>query len=276
MLFSYSTVLAVSLLLLNSPVLSKKAKKNKPSKAFCTAGEELLPNLACNGAFDLTFYTSSGQAGRLRFATLSDNTPPTSAPITPVLGPLEIFGGTDSGDIVNNTQKVYQRVYYCNSDGTGTELLDDSSSKRFVGYYTYHSTHGHVHFDDYATYVATEQCDGAEEKGQKVSFCLLDTDKIDGSLPGAPKRSHYNQCSSTTQGISVGWGDKYSAGLDDQWVDLGNEYVGVASCWELCIDVNFKQEMKETDYSDNECCIYVSISAAGNAQKVDSCDCTPD
>jgi hypothetical protein len=34
MLFSYSTVLAASLLLLNSPVLSKKAKKNKPSKAF--------------------------------------------------------------------------------------------------------------------------------------------------------------------------------------------------------------------------------------------------
>jgi hypothetical protein len=48
----------------------------------------------------------------------------------------------------------------------------------------------------------------------------MDTDRVDGDLPGSPLTPVYNTCGRTVQGMSIGWGDSYGYYLPDQWVVL--------------------------------------------------------
>ena len=62
----------------------------------------------------------------------------------------------------------------------------------------------------------------------KVGFCFFDTNLIDGAPPALaePPGLHANRCaarrrrSSTRNGISVGWGDKYPWNFAYQWIDI--------------------------------------------------------
>ena len=212
-------------------------------------------------------------------------------------GPLELedAGGGD----------VNQNIYSCNSAGTG---LTGPTRSENVGTFTFHPSHDHIHYDDYGgelhimpfdigmllsivavltaiavylslsqiDYIATKQCGSGDRKGEKVSFCIWDTTRVDDNvLPWAPDRPDYDSCGSK-QGMSVGWGDLYGKDLPDQWVDLGDEVVdGPSSCWKLCIVINPERNVEETSYDDNECCIFIEFSGGGSRsfQEVDTCSC---
>jgi hypothetical protein len=126
-------------------------------------------------------------------------------------GAMELRGGAILPD---ESQEVFQRIF--NSDGSHTD--------RLAGLFEYHSTHGHIHFEDFATYnlraiTAGNGVGDIVASGGKTSFCLLDSLAYNANLPGAPRNAVYNSCDQV-QGISVGWADVYDYSLPDQWIDV--------------------------------------------------------
>jgi hypothetical protein len=135
-------------------------------------------------------------------------------------GPLEIIANSTGGTTQRN---VSQRIY--DDAGGSTDFPS--------GYIYYHDTHSHWHFDNFATYRLFQVVNGAleeltEKRGQKSSFCIIDTTRVSTKLPGAPKSAVYRLCSGFTQpqGLSVGWGDTFTASLPDQWIVLGDSFLG--------------------------------------------------
>lgn len=141
-----------------------------------------------------------------RHIRLSTGTPNQGA------GKLYVYGGADLG---NGKQQVIQRIYRTN--GTFWE--------RNAGQFVYHPTHNHIHVEAWCQYFIREVLPGdgvgaVLAQGEKTSFCILDLAVFDSSLPGFPPGGQFNSCSSTTQGLSVGWMDIYSKELDGQWIDI--------------------------------------------------------
>ncbi len=164
-------------------------------------------------------------------------------------GPLEIRGGAA---LPNGNQEVFQRIY--NDDGTFEDVL--------AGEFTYHPTHGHIHFDGYAIYnLRSRLPDGTAgdvvSTGGKVSFCLIDITP----LPGTTNSSSYGSCGSTRQGISAGWSDVYSSGLSDQWVNIATipdgDYI-------LEVTVDPDNQLVESNELNNTTMIDVTIDRGGN------------
>lgn len=128
-------------------------------------------------------------------------------------GALHLYGVTPGND--DGTQDVRQRVY----------REDDSFFERVAGSFVYHPEHNHIHFEEWAQYRlrSVVGIDGVGEvvaSGSKTSFCILDLGVYDRSLPNYRPGGFYRSCSSTTQGLSVGWIDVYSKSLPGQNIDI--------------------------------------------------------
>jgi hypothetical protein len=205
------------------------------------SANQLLPNLVALPASELQITVADG-VRELRFSTTSANLGE---------GPFEIIGGATSG----GSQQIDQRIY--NSDGTWTD--------QNAGFSAYHPQHGHIHVDDYANYVLElESAPGHSVRtGTKQTFCVLDTDRINHKLPGAPKRAAYTTCGSEVQGMSVGWGDTYRAHLFGQSIDITGLEDGV---YLLIIQIDPKDHFEELDESDNQSVITIQIT--GNSVTV--------
>ncbi|MDX6532465.1 MAG: hypothetical protein QOF68_209 [Gaiellales bacterium] len=134
-------------------------------------------------------------------------------------GPLEL-----SANPVDATSAIaYQRLL----DARGR-----LAARRVVGRFVFHPSHNHFHLENFARYelwtragydawVASGRTTGAPFRtSKKVSFCLLDTFHISTGR-GPPGRVYANCTQSGLSGISVGWGDWYSARLPGQFIDLG-------------------------------------------------------
>ncbi|TWU59011.1 Calx-beta domain protein [Rubripirellula tenax] len=153
-------------------------------------------------------------------------------------GPLEIWGGSTSG----NSQQVFQRIYQ--ADGGYRDQL--------AGEFVYHPSHGHIHFEGFATYdlVLTDASGNIVASGGKTSFCLIN---IRQPLPtvtadaGLVHGRGGNSCGNV-QGISTGYSDVYSASLDDQWIDVTN--VANGQYW-LQITTDPENNIQETDETNN-------------------------
>ena len=121
-------------------------------------------------------------------------------------GPLEL---RSTGANSNVNQRIYR------SDGTFYD--------RLAGQFTYHPSHGHLHFDDFMQFrlrrvTAGQGVGDIVVAGEKMSFAIEDLEPYDLNLPGVPREGFYY--SDLTQGISVGWADFYSFHLPDQWIDI--------------------------------------------------------
>lgn len=155
---------------------------------------------------------------------------------------------SDSTFICPNTQQtakqlIMQRVYHKNGNTM-------TFTERFAGTMTYHPSHGHNHVDDWATFTLRSQTSDPNPLnwpiigvGAKVGFCLMDyysctnssasghcrtSQEYNGGSPlnttgQFPNYGHgggtYN-CSTISQGISVGYTDVYSESLDGMWVNI--------------------------------------------------------
>src|SRR6185436_19947847 len=104
-----------------------------------------------------------------------------------------------AGETGSAGQNVYQRIYL--SDGGHYDTL--------AGTFVWHPAHNHFHFNDYAVYTLQpyNAPGGSARTAVKTTFCVLDSTKINGSLPGAPANAFFTTCGATVQGMSVGWGD---------------------------------------------------------------------
>jgi hypothetical protein len=208
----------------------------------------LPPNLKPLPASNFSLITEATGDSTLRFSTTSWNNG---------TGPLQLEAG--SVDTGSGKQQVNQRIF--NNDG--------SSSLFFSGWFEWHPTHNHFHFDDYAIYELqpVNAPGGSARTGQKTTFCVMDTTKIDGSLPGAPSSAVYSTCGNRIQGMSVGWGDTYGASLPGQEIDFTDNPDGT---YQLKIGVDPNKNIIESNESDNESCVLLSISKPSSVRVLDS------
>src|SRR5688500_7897110 len=141
---------------------------------------QLLPNLTPLQASDFRNETIDGRT-YVRFTTTSWNNGAGALELRP--GPVDTGAGK---------QKVVQRIYHRGSGSTDVEIN---------AWFDYHPAHNHIHFNDYAEYRLTSVDGNASDRiGSKVTFCIIDTTRINTRLPGAPKRATYTTCSATRQG----------------------------------------------------------------------------
>ncbi len=199
---------------------------------------ELKPNLSPLPAFDIHLVPKNGGQTKLVFSTTSWNSG---------VAPLELIAGDI--DFRGRKQKVYQRVY----------LNDGGYYDRLAGFVEWHRKHSHFHFNDYALYTLrpVDAPGGSQRTGSKTTFCIIDTDPIDTTLPGAPNQPVYSSCGMDKQGMSVGWGDTYGYWLSGQEVDFAGNPDGL---YQLSIEVDPKNLLLETDENDNVSCVLLEIS----------------
>ena len=198
-----------------------------------SAQQPLLPNMTPWPAFDILVQLNSEGEPELRFAFLSWNNG---------AGPLELI----AGEVAQGQQNVYQRIY--NDDGSYADTL--------AGNFEWHQGHDHFHFEDYALYVLPAVTGNSQRTSTKTSFCLMDSNRVDDSLPGAPTEAGYASCGNFFQGISIGWGDKYSWRLIGQEISLTNLQDGD---YRLITTVDPENRLQETNENDNESCVLLNI-----------------
>lgn len=193
-----------------------------------------------------TINSLGGSNREIRFTTAMAN------------GGVGAFETRGTSTIVTNpdgtqSQLVNQRIY--NTDGTFTD--------QFAGYFTYHPSHGHIHMDDMAWANLRIRGPGNTigdivATGPKTSFCLIDINHYAPGLPNSPPSSVYNTCNPVFQGISVGWNDIYSSGLDGQSINISG--IPNGDYWlEVVADPN--NTIQETDDSNNATRIPITLSS---------------
>jgi hypothetical protein len=188
--------------------------KTEPSKATSSLYPDLRTLPARNVRFDIE--TIDGTTHHvLRFTTIIWNAGQ---------GPLELRGDNSTGRTL-----VYQRIY--DDGGRFAEAL--------VGEFTYHETHNHWHFENFARYELWTRTEfdewqasgrqagwprwlGSKTTGHGESFCIRDSRRV-VPLNGSPESRGYRDCGQDLQGVSVGWADSYPYYLPEQWIDLGQE-----------------------------------------------------
>ncbi len=208
----------------------------------------LTPNLKPLPASNFSLITDVIGDATLRFSTTSWNKG---------TGPLQLeAGAVDTG---SGKQRVDQRIF--NNDGT--------SSLFFAGWFQWHQGHNHFHFDDYAIYELqpVDAPGGSARTGQKTTFCVMDTTKVDGSLPGAPSSAAYSTCGNRIQGMSVGWGDTYGASLSGQEIDFTDNPDGI---YQLRIIIDPNKNIVESNDNDNESCVLLDIKRPSTVRVLDS------
>ena len=219
------------------------------TSASAQTAVDLPPNLKPLPASNATLVTDFFSGGlTLRFSTTSWNNG---------TGPLELVAGeVDTG---SGKQKVYQRVY----------LSDGTSFLHYAGSFEFHPEHDHFHFEDYALYTLqpVNAPGGSLRTGSKTTFCVMDTTKINGQLPGAPPQAVYSTCGRFVQGMSVGWGDTYGSQLAGQEIDFTDNADGI---YQLKIEVDPKKLLLESNENDNVSCVLLSIKSPATVKVLDS------
>ena len=154
-------------------------------------------------------------------------------------GPLEIFpeegpvAECNPGGLPEEGRFADQRVFFdnpdANSDGYFEREDDSESVTARVGCMRFHPDHNHWHLDDFARYKLRSEAKGRlVGASTKVGFCVWDGRQPEGlaGLPGHPRYGYYptdpgnpgaQGCTSTsTNGLSIGFADKYTAGTQGQ------------------------------------------------------------
>jgi hypothetical protein len=210
------------------------------------AQTDLLPDIIVREA-DLYDHVVNDLPGGQREIRLSNGTPNVGA------GKLYLRGILPANP--DGTQDVMQRIY--RTDGTYWE--------RLAGHFTYHSGHNHIHFDDWAQYRIRELLAGGGvgpvlAEGAKTSFCILDLQVYDSTLPGFPPGGQFLGCSGQVQGLSVGWMDIYSKSLAGQSIDITGLPDG--QYW-LESEVDPLSNVLESKDNNNATRIIVTIGSGG-------------
>lgn len=161
---------------------------------------------------------------------------------------LEVFGQVNP---LTRAIEVRQRLLISGETG-----LD-----RPIGRFVWHPSHGHWHIQEFALYELWSltphgELDDRLSTSEKLSYCLIDTDTIDGQIAGFVPGRTYRGCGRMRQGLSVGWGDEYASYLDGQAVDTTDLPDGV---YALVSTANPSRVLLESTYTNNTAVLYLAI-----------------
>lgn len=204
-----------------------------------TSARLYLPDLRTQPMFDLHIRVLPGGRRTLRLANTIWNSGQ---------GPLELTGELDPA---TNRTRVLQHI----------DTADGDPRKYLVGDFVWHPTHDHWHFDEFTLYQlwtlkADHSLDKVVASSDKLSYCVIDSDVVDGEHPGFSLRRSYANCGQRQQGLSVGWGDTYKSFLDGQSLDLTGLPDGF---YALTSSVNPNGVIIEEDYTNNSAQLYLAI-----------------
>lgn len=127
-------------------------------------------------------------------------------------------------DTATATMTVRQRVWQV--EGTSRYVDVPNAYGFYAG-----DGHNHWHLNNLQEFtIRAYNSDGTTSptisgKGAKTGFCFFDNTKVNLTLRGAPASPYYTNCGvssslSVKEGLSVGWGDKYSATTTYQWIKI--------------------------------------------------------
>lgn len=203
-LLSIATLLAAILVW---PLLSSAAEPAPAAQATTGAARsgDVLPDLRVEVPDVVEIERDEGRR-LLRFSSEVANVGRGRLEITPRAEDCDRDG--DRG----NDRTAYQRV-----DTTrGADRLVPS------GCMTFHPDHGHWHFEGFAGYALVRaSTDRVVARSDKVSFCMIDVARSDRIADDVAAGQRFHSCGADdAQGISVGWADRYGAGLPGQELDV--------------------------------------------------------
>ena len=188
-------------------------------------GADLSPDLITKEPERFSLVTVSGEL-RLRFDNEVGNAHN---------GPLEIVSeNIDSdcdgnGTIALGERIADQRIYAdSNANGFFERGVDSGFTDVRAGCVAYHDSHGHIHYQDFASFALLDSDGQVVSSNPKVTFCIADVSRFRPSLLGSPSARFYTNCLGATQGLSVGWSDEYPYSVSGQHVVLNPNgvYVG--------------------------------------------------
>jgi hypothetical protein len=119
--------------------------------------------------------------------------------------------------------------------------------------------HDHYHFRGLAAYELATSSGAVVLNGRKQSFCLFDTVPYS---PNAPPSSGYH-CDN--QGLTRGWEDVYSKGLDCQWLDITGVH---PSQYQLRVSANLERRIVESDYQNNTASVPIRVFRLAGSLRV--------
>ena len=163
--------------------------------------------------------------------------------------PLEMWGVYDP-----NTGKTLATQYIQSRN----EVLE-----KFVGYFIYHPTHFHWHYENFTVFElwSYDALDGTLEQllatTGKMSFCITDNMITHRDMKNAPATAQFPTCNPKVQGISVGWSDIYFSTVPGQHLDITNVPDGYYAVRSMADPDNL---LLETDKTNNAVTVYVQIS----------------
>lgn len=165
------------------------------------------------------------------------------------IGKLHLYGVLPANG--DGTQDVMQRVF--GDNGTYED--------RLAGKFLFHDGHNHIHFVDWGAYRIRQILPGDEvgpivAEGNKTSFCIIDLGVYDSGLPNYNPSGEFHSCSSTIQGLSVGWIDVYSKYLPGQSIDITG--VPPGQYW-LESEVDPLDHVLESDETNNAARIKITL-----------------
>jgi hypothetical protein len=214
-----------------------------------TAAADRLPDLRTSRITDLRITTSGGHR-YLRFTSMMNN-----------LG-RGAFETRAHRPNVSTPFTVDQVIY---NDAGGSRRVQTDAAMRYAG-----DGHNHWHVRQMMAYHLWSK--NGTFRDQKIGFCFFDTNARDLSLPGAPNSGVYKeswcgtQFSTTTRnGISVGWGDKYPWNFAYQWIDITGLPAGTYTLRNV---VDLYNYFDETSESNNCNWAKVSFGSTGSTVRV--------
>jgi hypothetical protein len=215
------------------------------------AATELLPDLGMAELRGFTVENVGGQT-RLRFTTIIINVGE---------GPFQVHGH----DKTNGEFLVDQEIQ--NSDGSWTSRATDARMY-FAG-----DGHNHWHLRDLESYEFESTSSSANRTGEKHGFCFFSNYEHDLSLPGAPSNPQYlpGQCgkidaTQVTTGLDVGYGDRYTKNLPDQYINITGLPPGN---YTLTATADAISEFAEACESNNSTTVLLKLKSSGGVKVLD-------
>jgi hypothetical protein len=254
----------------------------------------LLPNLRAEPGYDFTFsYTESA------CALVSNCSIGPGAPLPPFCAPDETaedrvarclrfsFGYQNAGrgpmdlrfgefDPVTRSVPVRQRIFL--ADRTALSYLDNDFVERDADSATYHEVHGHFHYDGVfgaQLYRVVDEDAGKMEPVAEVAkrgACAHDIAFVGFErffqdpqhLADSGSDCNFTFTNPTSPavriGLSAGWGDIYTAGLSDNYVDFGLNADGL---YVLQVQADAGGSIRESNEDDNFAYSLIEVSGLG-------------
>jgi hypothetical protein len=233
---------ATRLRMVESIVASRARADGAADVQLAPPADVELPNLRSAPSYEI--HTSSiGRGVRrrdlLRFGALTWNAGP---------GPLEVEAFREAGTILHAFQVFYRDDRRVERQARGTLVWHAAPG------------HDHFHFTAFSRYRLTSLDGTVIREGGKHSWCIVDTDLVDATVPGAmvaptvTPDATSGDCGSNPGALwarlslSVGFGDFYGPDIAGQSFDITAVPNGT---YRVSLEANPLRVIAESDYADN-------------------------